>query len=150
MNNSNFNNYFFEYLISRTQNDNMLQQVNNLSILNLLDDFMGDIHDYLSLSETIEAQQRLFNLNEQQQENVKIVVPDNFLDNLKSDSFNKNKHLLNNCTICLDNFEDNEKIILLECNHNFHKNCIEKWLKEYSYKCPLCRNESSEKVYKTT
>jgi len=39
------------------------------------------------------------------------------------------------CSICL--IEDND-FIKLKCGHNFHINCINKWLKE-KFNCPLCR-----------
>ena len=39
------------------------------------------------------------------------------------------------CSICLDNL--NTETIILECNHQFHTQCIKKIL---SPKCPLCRN----------
>ena len=42
----------------------------------------------------------------------------------------------NICIICLENFED--KIIKLNCNHYFHRKCINKWRK-INDKCPICR-----------
>ena len=42
------------------------------------------------------------------------------------------------CVICLDKFNKNEEIVLLDCEHNYHKNCIQKWLYEYNNKCPMC------------
>jgi hypothetical protein len=48
------------------------------------------------------------------------------------------------CHICIEYFKDNDDIRLINCNHLFHKNCIDMWLSKSSYKCPLCR----EPVYK--
>ncbi|KAF7635733.1 RING-type domain-containing protein, partial [Meloidogyne graminicola] len=43
------------------------------------------------------------------------------------------------CSICLDEFKLNERAQqLIQCNHIFHKKCIQKWLKKNST-CPLCR-----------
>ena len=40
------------------------------------------------------------------------------------------------CCICLDN--NKKDLIILKCNHIYHKDCIDKWFdKENS--CPLCR-----------
>ena len=50
------------------------------------------------------------------------------------------------CTICLNKIEDDEEIIQLECGHFFHINCIEKWLKKCSNKCPNCRVEVARGV----
>ena len=47
------------------------------------------------------------------------------------------------CSICLDKYSDNDNDnvrILNECNHKFHKNCIDYWLKD-KYTCPCCRNK---------
>ena len=42
------------------------------------------------------------------------------------------------CCICLDKFEDGEKISTLKCNHCFHEECIDNWLQK-NLTCPLCR-----------
>ncbi|CAO3621915.1 unnamed protein product [Cunninghamella blakesleeana] len=41
------------------------------------------------------------------------------------------------CTICLSNYENDELICVLQCNHHFHKDCVHEWL-ALNYKCPLC------------
>lgn len=41
------------------------------------------------------------------------------------------------CSICLDNIP-NSDIKELRCNHKFHRNCINIWLRENNT-CPLCR-----------
>ena len=46
----------------------------------------------------------------------------------------------NGCVICLDNFKIDEKIIKLPCNHIYHPECIQDWLKD-NITCPLCRYE---------
>jgi len=43
------------------------------------------------------------------------------------------------CVICLDNLTSDDSIAL-ECRHQFHKKCIELWMKKNSI-CPLCRNK---------
>ncbi|KAF9596537.1 hypothetical protein IFM89_012268 [Coptis chinensis] len=43
------------------------------------------------------------------------------------------------CSICLSAFQDQEKVkILPNCNHSYHPECVDKWLKTQS-NCPLCR-----------
>eukprot|EP01091_Cochliopodium_minus_P009957 TRINITY_DN2568_c0_g1_i2.p2 TRINITY_DN2568_c0_g1~~TRINITY_DN2568_c0_g1_i2.p2 ORF type:complete len:146 (-),score=27.89 TRINITY_DN2568_c0_g1_i2:6-443(-) len=41
------------------------------------------------------------------------------------------------CSVCLCEFEKGDKIRTLNCNHFYHRDCIDKWLKTNS-KCPLC------------
>ncbi|PIA32393.1 hypothetical protein AQUCO_04500178v1 [Aquilegia coerulea] len=44
------------------------------------------------------------------------------------------------CSICLSTFLDQEKVkILPGCNHTYHPDCVDKWLKTHS-NCPLCRS----------
>jgi len=45
-----------------------------------------------------------------------------------------------NCSICLNKYELNEyERTLPQCNHTFHKKCIDKWFRINSNKyCPLC------------
>ena len=42
------------------------------------------------------------------------------------------------CVICLDDYNHNHNIGKLECEHKFHRECIEKWLIEKTI-CPLCK-----------
>ncbi|KAL5750233.1 hypothetical protein ACOSP7_024836 [Xanthoceras sorbifolium] len=43
------------------------------------------------------------------------------------------------CCICLDEFKDGDRCkILSNCNHVYHKECIDKWLLQCIC-CPLCR-----------
>ncbi|KAJ7956879.1 RING/U-box superfamily protein [Quillaja saponaria] len=44
------------------------------------------------------------------------------------------------CSVCLSEFKDGEKIRNLNCKHSFHKDCLDKWLQQYWATCPLCRN----------
>ena len=44
------------------------------------------------------------------------------------------------CSICLMEFQNGEVIRTLPCIHNFHKDCINQWLKRQKY-CPLCKGE---------
>ena len=44
------------------------------------------------------------------------------------------------CSICLDDFEINDKVCRTKiCNHLFHKECLKEWLKTEN-SCPVCRN----------
>ncbi|XP_028793671.1 uncharacterized RING finger protein C4G3.12c isoform X2 [Neltuma alba] len=45
------------------------------------------------------------------------------------------------CYICLVEYEDGDSIRELPCHHQFHRTCIDKWLKEIHRVCPLCRRD---------
>lgn len=44
------------------------------------------------------------------------------------------------CSICLEEFEDGDEVSVMPCSraHEFHQNCIAKWLGMRNT-CPLCR-----------
>jgi hypothetical protein len=42
------------------------------------------------------------------------------------------------CVICIDNIDITDlDISKIDCNHIFHKNCIDEWL-NINNKCPIC------------
>ena len=43
------------------------------------------------------------------------------------------------CSICIDQFKENEVIRIMPCNHQFHKECVDPWILNYRKECPLCR-----------
>jgi len=62
------------------------------------------------------------------------------------DTYKKNKNLneelikdSNNdiCSICLEKLKD-DKCVILNCEHIYHKDCIKEWLKKNN-NCPNCR-----------
>ena len=46
-------------------------------------------------------------------------------------------HLNDQCTICMDNYALGQAMKQLPCQHVFHCDCIENYLKTFSNKCPL-------------
>jgi hypothetical protein len=58
---------------------------------------------------------------------------------LPSSSLYANIHCTD-CSICIDEFENGERIRLLpRCGHAFHTDCILPWLCERQGCCPLCK-----------
>ncbi|MFS7923264.1 putative transcription factor C2H2 family [Helianthus anomalus] len=45
------------------------------------------------------------------------------------------------CYICLVEYDDGDEVRVLPCHHEFHRLCIDKWLKEIHRICPLCRGD---------
>ena len=65
----------------------------------------------------------------------------NYFDGIKIEEDSDNY-----CSICLENYKENEYISITECNHQFHKQCINRWIssqwsEERDFpQCPNCRN----------
>jgi len=59
---------------------------------------------------------------------------------LKPIKFTKDLREINNiCPITSLEFEENQNIISLPCNHYFESDAINKWLREEKAECPVCR-----------
>jgi hypothetical protein len=43
------------------------------------------------------------------------------------------------CSICLDDYKGDEYMRRLPCGHQFHSDCVGRWLVERSATCPLCK-----------
>lgn len=43
------------------------------------------------------------------------------------------------CSICLVEFDENDEIRQLRCDHVFHSECIDPWLLNGKAVCPVCR-----------
>ena len=51
------------------------------------------------------------------------------------------------CVICLENMDDKQTLLLLECTHIYHKECIDDWLNK-SQTCPMCRENIDKDIDK--
>ena len=65
----------------------------------------------------------------------------NQIDKLPIIKYRKEKNSENyQCIICMEEFEEKEKVKLLPCGHIFHNNCIKQWLLKQKT-CPFCKSE---------
>lgn len=62
-------------------------------------------------------------------------------ENLPITKYKKEKYSENfQCIICMEEFNEREKVKLLPCGHIFHPNCIKEWLMKQK-SCPFCKSE---------
>ncbi|XP_076944971.1 E3 ubiquitin-protein ligase At4g11680-like [Bidens hawaiensis] len=49
------------------------------------------------------------------------------------------------CSICLERYENGNELKNLPCNHVFHKDCVEQWLR-LNPECPLCKAKTGKRL----
>ena len=78
-------------------------------------------------------------------EDVVVSLDENELEKLNITKLESDKDY--NCCICMNKMITDEITMELPCKHDFHKDCIYEYLKEYNYKCPICRMEAGKPKY---
>ena len=74
------------------------------------------------------------NNNENNRVNNNEILIKKILEICNTDIFNSNKYKIDEvCSICLNNFENNDNIIILPCLHIFHDECMMDWLKKKQF-----------------
>lgn len=62
----------------------------------------------------------------------------NLGEHISKNLLNKSENILE-CSICLDFINNGDVIYDLNCNHKFHKKCLDKSYFNGNKQCPLCR-----------
>ncbi len=76
---------------------------------------------------------------------VVVSTDDKDLESLKTIKLETN--LDTDCSICMGHLEKDEEVSELKCSHTFHTECIKPYLRQYNYKCPVCRAEVGKAKY---
>lgn len=87
-----------------------------------------------------------FNTN-QNFEDVKVTLTQEQFDKLPSEIVNSNNlniYKTLECNICMDEYQQDDKVIKLFCKHYFHIDCIKNWLCNERVSCPICRKDIRE------
>ena len=88
-----------------------------------------------SLEEIVRFEENLLNLNRGASQEVieANTLPYKYVKLMKNEENDAEK-----CTICLNNFEEQEDVRRLPCMHLFHIECVDQWLPT-NKRCPICR-----------
>jgi hypothetical protein len=81
-----------------------------------------------------------------QMEDIKLILTKEELDkipvNIYKDIDTKLKEKNESCSVCREDYHDNDNVRTLCCGHIFHTDCVDNWLTNHSHKCPCCRQTS--------
>jgi len=81
--------------------------------------------------------ERLLQLDENA---VKKGMTEEQIKNFKVNLYVKSLDGLGSCVVCMEEYETGGYLRKLSCKHQFHKECIDKWLEDH-ITCPTCKKE---------
>ena len=121
---------------------------NNINSILTLSNLMNEgLNEYQNNNNSLNLFTQIFNNlnnNQNQSEDIPIVLTEESYNKLikcdYKDIDDEIKSKNSKCMITLDEFKDDDKVVLLPCEHVFKLEEITNWLKENSYKCPSCRD----------
>lgn len=67
-------------------------------------------------------------------------LPTSSLKKLESRKYTKNE-IYDTCAICLDDYEEGDRLRILPCRHAYHTKCIDVWLTKNRRVCPVCKRK---------
>ena len=123
-NNTNLNN-------SEDSDDDLPDLIPDDNITMNINNFMNNFNNLIN---------NIVNAPNPNMEDVKVTLK----DDSKIKKYKLEKELEDKCSICMGKLNKEEMVWELPCKHVFHEECIKMWLKEYNYKCPVCRKEAGE------
>lgn len=81
------------------------------------------------------------NIIDDDDENEHLLITElNVNENGMNSAANNVEVVAEQCTICLIDFAMNDELRILPCAHEYHKECIDRWLQQ-STTCPMCRHD---------
>lgn len=106
----------------------------------LINQFLGSLENVLGSANQLNS---VIN-NSFNDESTPETIDSEIIDSLPISKFKESEVVCDSCLtcrICLDDFIEDVEIRQLPCKHNFHKDCIDIWLKNYGSMCPLCQTD---------
>lgn len=138
------------YQSNNDEEESNLPELN--SNINSLPIFINDIQNIVPQNMILEPEMNVFNTiinfinqtNQNNNHNINEFEEDILITLDEKEINNLNKEVVetkqpDRCTICLQDIDKGDTMTKLQCGHYYHYDCIVKYLNEFDYKCPICR-----------
>ena len=140
--NQNYNNFLYNSISGASEQERKVYSFNNNNIYNKYKGSEVESYNQQNNSFDYNHEERLENIRKKYGNKmlIKILIK----QQIEEVIYDKNLGLEygDNCTICVNNFIENMEIYKTPCEHFFHKDCLNKYLKKLKKKskltCPNC------------
>jgi len=140
--NQNYNNFLYNSISGVSEQERQVYSFNNNNIYNKYKGSEVESYNQQNNSFDYNHEERLENIRKKYGNKmlIKILIK----QQIEEVIYDKNLGLEygDNCTICVNNFIENMEIYKTPCEHFFHKDCLNKYLKKLKKKskltCPNC------------
>ena len=140
--NQNYNNFLYNSISGASEQERQVYSFNNNNIYNKYKGSEVESYNQQNNSFDYNHEERLENIRKKYGNKmlIKILIK----QQIEQVIYDKNLGLEygDNCTICVNNFIENMEIYKTPCEHFFHKDCLNKYLKKLKKKskltCPNC------------
>ena len=140
--NQNYNNFLYNSISGASEQERQVYSFNNNNIYNKYKGSEVESYNQQNNSFDYNHEERLENIRKNYGNKmlIKILIK----QQIEQVIYDKNLGLEygDNCTICVNNFIENMEIYKTPCEHFFHKDCLNKYLKKLKKKskltCPNC------------
>ena len=135
----NIREYFYEEILNYTINtyrEEVERTEQNLLLADSVNELINNIRNNMFENDLERALRESFSESE---DSLKRTDNDDIIEfnSVKYENLEKKD---SKCIICLEEFEPSSDVILTECAHIFHHDCLKEWVR-YKKECAVCRNE---------
>ena len=125
--------------MANINNNDLLESLFYNIIMNIQDEFQDEFQDGFQSGQ----EQQVTNQSLYDSAPIKLVISDEEKNKLIPIKYKDASHKEQNtaCFITQDDFQDEDDIIQLPCNHCFTPDSIMQWLTEECAECPVCRHK---------
>ena len=115
---------------NKNKNKRKSKNEDNINYINI-DDNNDDLEKEIDLKEIESRISQDLSFRNESNKNISI------LNEIETIKFDINNAEFYQCGICMDSFQNEEKVKKLFCGHIYHKECLNQWIQNNN-KCPFC------------